>query len=154
MTIVNAEELITFVLGQFQENDIPITMLISNLSDSTNYMWGKKSGFETRLRQAAPHLLFIDGDVCHHIHNAVKEFCSHFDKIVEGLLYDLYTDFKWSADTWESFQELCTIMGVAYITPTQRVAHIDGYVSMMFWKKTWKLLMPFKYSTMDGSLRI
>ena len=39
-----------------------MTDLISNFSDSTNYMRGKIAGFELLLRKEALHLLEIDGD--------------------------------------------------------------------------------------------
>jgi hypothetical protein len=123
LTVVNAQVLTEFVLGLFKENDIPLAKLISNLSDSTNYMRGKVSGFETRLREAAPHLLDIDGDICHHIHNAVQKFCGNFNRIAEGLLDDLHTDSKWSPDIREALREVCTILGIDFTTPAQRVAH-------------------------------
>ena len=50
-----------------------MTDLISNFSDSTNYMRGKIAGFESLLRKEAPHLLDIDCDTCHHVHNASKK---------------------------------------------------------------------------------
>lgn len=39
-----------------------------------------KSGLEIELREKAPHLLDIDGGVCHHIHNTVKKFWAPFKK--------------------------------------------------------------------------
>ena len=42
----------------------------------------------------APHLLDIDGDVCHHIHIACKAVCSPFDKWAEGLFR--YSEIHWS----------------------------------------------------------
>ena len=40
-----------------------------------------KNGLEIELREKAPHLLDIDGGVCHHIHNTVKKFWAPFKKI-------------------------------------------------------------------------
>ena len=47
--------------------------------DSCGVMRGVKNGFETKLRdQVAPNLLDVDGDACHHIHNAAKKFTKYF----------------------------------------------------------------------------
>jgi hypothetical protein len=64
--------------------------LVSMLSDTAAYMRGAKSGVETLLRKDNPNLLDVDGDVCHHMHNIVKKFCSHFNSIVEqDLVFNL-----------------------------------------------------------------
>ena len=61
--------------------------------DSCSVMRGSKSGLETRLRQEkASHLLDIDGDTCHHIHNATKVMCNPFDGHLERLYMDLAND--------------------------------------------------------------
>ena len=65
-TVVNAKKLYNFVIDTLEADGIQLTNLISTLSDSTNYMRGKVAGFETLMRKAAPHLLDIDGDTCHH----------------------------------------------------------------------------------------
>ena len=46
-TIVNANNLFDYVINSLRENEIPIANLISNLSNSTNYMRGKIAGFES-----------------------------------------------------------------------------------------------------------
>ena len=61
-------------------------------------MSGKKGGLKKQLRDKAPHLLNIDSDCCHHVHNSVKVFCRPFDNIVEKWIDDLHTDSKWSTD--------------------------------------------------------
>jgi hypothetical protein len=67
-------------------------------------MRGSKSGLETKLRQGkAPHLLDIDGDSCHHMHNCAKVFCKPFQNYLEQLYTALHTDFKWSPDLVERF---------------------------------------------------
>ena len=71
MIEVNALTLFWKTYELFLAGQIPIENLISDLSDSTNYMRGKKGGLEKRLRGKVPHLLNIDGDCCHHIHNSV-----------------------------------------------------------------------------------
>ena len=47
---------------------------ISDLSDNTNYMRGKKSGLETKLREKATNMLDIGDDTCLVIHSAMKSF--------------------------------------------------------------------------------
>ena len=61
-TFVNANNLFDYVINLLREDETLITNLISNLSDSTNYMRGKIAGFESLLRKEALHLLEIDGD--------------------------------------------------------------------------------------------
>ncbi|RUS88031.1 hypothetical protein EGW08_004197 [Elysia chlorotica] len=78
-------------------NSIPWKNLQSCLFDSCNVVRGNKSGVEARLREHAPHILDINVDSCHHIHNAVKQFCFPFEGWVERLFHGLKTDFKWSS---------------------------------------------------------
>ena len=48
---------------------------MSIMIDSCNVMKGSKAGLETKIRGAvAPHLLDIDGDAAHHVHNSAKQF--------------------------------------------------------------------------------
>ena len=89
LIVVNSLTLFDTICELFLKDNIPFDNLVSDLSDSTNYMRGKKSGLEKRLRDKAPHLLDIDGDVCHHIHNTVKVFCKPFENFVEKLVDQL-----------------------------------------------------------------
>ena len=75
-TFMNANNLFDhiIIINSLSEDEIPITNLSSNLSDSTNYMWGKTAGFDSLLRKEAPYLLDVGGDTCHHVHNASTEF--------------------------------------------------------------------------------
>ena len=73
-TIVNANNLFDYVINLLRGDEIPIANLISNLPGSTNHMRGKIAGFELLLRMEATHLLDIDGDTSHHVHNASKKF--------------------------------------------------------------------------------
>ena len=82
----------------FKRDGIPWENLISDLSDNTNYMRGKKSGLETKLREKAPNMLEIGGDTCREIHSAVKRFCDPFLGFVEKVLDDLNADTKFSSD--------------------------------------------------------
>lgn len=123
LSIVNAQVLRSTLLSMLESDNIPLVNLVSILSDSANYMRGKKSGFETLMRKEATHLLDIDGDVCHHIHNGCKKFCGHFGGVVEKLADDWHTDFKYSTDLREYLQEICTILQCAYHIPKQRIPH-------------------------------
>ena len=64
---VNVKSLLECICNCFVRNDIPFDHLVSDLSDSTNYMRGKKGWLEPLLREKALQLLDIDGDICHHI---------------------------------------------------------------------------------------
>ncbi|KAJ8017743.1 hypothetical protein HOLleu_44630 [Holothuria leucospilota] len=124
LKVVSAEVVYQAVCEVFEKENIPYGNLISVLSDSAAYMRGKTSGFETLLRKRkAPHLLDIDGDVCHHIHNSVKQFCSHFENTVEQLCDDLNNDIKRSADVKSWLQELCGIYSCVFHTPNERIPH-------------------------------
>ena len=43
-----------------------------------------------------PNLLDVDGDACHHLHNASRKFTKIFDNYLEALYQDIHNDFKWS----------------------------------------------------------
>ena len=81
-TVVNAKKLYNFVIDTLEADGIQLTNLISTLSDSTNYMRGKVAGFETLMRKAAPHLLDIDGDTCHHAHNTAAQCAQSGNKVI------------------------------------------------------------------------
>ena len=92
MIEVNALTLFQTICNLFQDDQILFENLVSDLSDSTNYMRGKKSGLEKRLRDKAPQLLNVDSDCCHHVHNSIKVFCQPFDNLVEKFIDDIHTD--------------------------------------------------------------
>ena len=65
-------------------------------------MRGSKAGLEIRIcGTVAPHLLDIDIDAAHRVHNSPKQFCMPFNNHVENLYDDVYFDFKWSQDLQE-----------------------------------------------------
>ncbi|KAK7487557.1 hypothetical protein BaRGS_00021259 [Batillaria attramentaria] len=87
-------------------------------------MRGSKGGLEALVRKRkAPHLLDIDGDSCHHAHNAAKRFCAPFLHHVEGLLSDVYTDFKWSVEQKERLFDICLVLNIKPSTPERYVPH-------------------------------
>lgn len=115
---VDSATLYEQIVQLMEKSEIPWDNMMSILMDSCNVMRGSKTGLETRIRrEKAPHLLVIDGDVCHHGHNAAKAFCKPFNNFIEQLYIDLSNDFKWSADLRDLFQEICLICNVKYTMP-------------------------------------
>ena len=99
LAIVNSLKVYDALETFFRSNELPWNHLLSNLMDSCGVMRGVKNGFETKLRdQVAPSSLGVDGDSCHHVHNAIKKFTKVFDRYLETLYRDIYNDFKWSED--------------------------------------------------------
>ena len=125
MTVVNAETVFEAVRNKFMEDQIPLTNLVSVLSDSAAYMRGSISGFQARLKEVAPHIMDIDGDVCHHIHNSVKKFSTNLDpsEMLSKLLDDIYNDMDFSADLRDDLKSVCKHLGIAELMPLQRACH-------------------------------
>ncbi|KAL6473257.1 hypothetical protein MHYP_G00194450 [Metynnis hypsauchen] len=96
---VDAASLEKVLCDFFVKNNIPWQNLVSLLMDSCAFlMRGSKTGLETRIHQHCPNLLDVDGDSCHHIHNAAKKFSEGFDGYLERLFSDLQVDHQWSPD--------------------------------------------------------
>ncbi|GBM10091.1 hypothetical protein AVEN_230361-1 [Araneus ventricosus] len=100
--------------------------LLLNLDEFTSYnnivMRGTKNDVETRItKEKAPHLLDIDGDSCHHIHNASKKFCLPFDCWLE--IRDIFNDTKWSAGIRDWLIEICSILNLKYVSPVNVISH-------------------------------
>ena len=80
-------------------------------------MRGCKIGLEKRLRDGpVPHLLDIDGDLCHHLYNIVQKFLNNFENYLEKLFRDLYRDFDLSADLHMRLELLCYHTGVTFVS--------------------------------------
>ncbi|KAL6478662.1 hypothetical protein MHYP_G00120950 [Metynnis hypsauchen] len=86
---VDAASLEKVLCDFFVKKNIPWQNLVSLLMDSCAVMRGSKTGLETRIHQHCPNLLDVDGDSCHHIHNAAKKFSEGFDGYLERLFSDL-----------------------------------------------------------------
>ena len=125
MTVVNAQTVFEAVRDQFASDNIPLLNLVSVLTDSANYMRGEHNGFQSKLREANPQILDIDGDNCHHIHNAVKKFSSLVDpsKVLNSLLDDVYNDLDYSADLREDLKKISKNLGLDEKTPIKRAGH-------------------------------
>ena len=133
-------------------HNIPYENLMSIMMDSCAVMRGSKSGLETKIRRKhAPHLLDVDGDSCHHIHNAVKKFCQEFNFHAEGLFSDLHTDFKWSAQLKLKLEELCAILTVKYSPPERNLRHrwLSCYDVAVETLRMWDILTLFYFSYMS-----
>lgn len=124
MTRVTSEGLFQRLESVFTDFSLPWENLISVLMDSCRVMRGGKGGLETLIRsRKAPHMLDVDGDACHHAHNAAKAFTAPFGKHVERLVTDLNTDFKWSPHSRQLLEYLCIAMGITYAPPQSYVPH-------------------------------
>ena len=115
--VVNALTIYTALIDLFRNNNLPYNNCVSSLFDSCNTMRGVKNGVETLLRKEIPHLNDVDGDTCHHIHNACKKFTAPFDKWLENLFSDLYNDAKWASDMRSFLSEICEFMSIPFSSP-------------------------------------
>ncbi|KAJ8346614.1 hypothetical protein SKAU_G00280150 [Synaphobranchus kaupii] len=87
-------------------------------------MRGSKTGLETRVRQNhCPTLLGVDGDSCHHIHNAAKVFAAPFSSHLERLFSDLHADHQWASDQLTYLREICDFMSIPGSAPKRFVQH-------------------------------
>lgn len=101
-----------------------VIIAVSILMDLCAVMRGSKNGLEKLIRnRRAPQMLDIEGDSCHHIHNASKKFCSPFEHWVESLLSDLHTDHKWLVEMRDSLQEIGDLIGIHTSLPECYVPH-------------------------------
>lgn len=123
VTTVTAEALFKELEGLFKKHRLDWQNLVSVLMDSCAVMRGAKSGLETLIRRKVPHLLDVDGDTCHHAHNAAKQFCEPFGGHVEAFMRDVHTDFKWSHELREKLFDICAILGIKAIAPERYVPH-------------------------------
>ena len=97
---------------------------MSILMDSAAVMRGSKSGLETRIRSTvAPHVLIIDGDSCHHMHNASKKLTNVFVWHVEFLCNNIFNDFNWTEEFKEDLKDICHVLRIKYIVPQRHVSH-------------------------------
>ena len=90
--------------------------------DSAGSMHGEKSGLEVCISDLAPHLLDIDRDSCHQIHNIVKGFTFYFVGFFERLLRNFCTDFRYSTDSLESLKYLSFHLYVTFQKPSNYIA--------------------------------
>ena len=120
---VNKKSLLEHICNWFIGDDIPFENLVSDIIDSTNYMRGKRGGLEKLLRSKALQLFDIEGDVCHHIHKTVKQFCKPFECCVEKWIDDFHWNLEYSTDILDLLEEICFILNVLFRKPPQRISH-------------------------------
>ena len=83
----------------------------------------KKGGLEKQLRDKAPHLLNINGDCCHHVHNSVKAFCQTFNNFDENWINLLHIHNKWSTEIRDGFKEICFLLNIPFRMLPLRISH-------------------------------
>ena len=86
----DAKTITTKITDMFTEDGIPMKNLIADLSDSANTMRGRHNGVEKRLRDLAPHMLYIGGDTCHDMHRSCKSFAENFANHCEKFISDVH----------------------------------------------------------------
>ena len=153
---VNSESLYEALVELFSKHDIPWGNCVSILMDSCNVMRGSKSGLETRIReQKASHLLDVDGDSCHHIHNAAKKFSAAFGGHLESLFTDIYNDMKWTADLRDYFEQICELSGVKYTMPERFVSHrwLSAYDVAVDTERLFKAYQVFYFAFLPKSVK-
>ena len=124
LVTVNSEILFNELVKIFKDYLLPWNNLCSILMDSCAVMRGSKAGLEKRIRtNTAKHLLDIDGDVCHHLHNATERFCTPFESHVENLFNNLYNHFKWSPDLRLLLEMICDELLVKFTMPDRFLRH-------------------------------
>ena len=85
------------------------------LMDSCSVIRGSKNGFEIKLRESvASALIDMDGDSCHHIHNACKKFTKIFNKYLEQLYQDICNDFNLSEGIQVILEDICECLSITY----------------------------------------
>ena len=153
---VNTETLYEALVDLFEKNDIPWENLVSILMDSCSVMRGCKSGVEKRIRDnKAPHLLDIDGDVCHHMHNASKKFCEPFDYWVEELFNHLHSDHKYCVDLREYLTEICSIINIKFTMPERFLSHrwLSAYEVSSSTIRMWDAYRILYYAFIDKDMK-
>lgn len=153
LNIVNSDSLFKGIDNVITECGIPWENLMSILLDSCNVMRGRKAGLEKKVREKCPQLLDIDGDTCHHAHNAAKEFCKPFGMYIETLLADLHNEFKWSPDLRAALSEICAVLNIKYTTPACFISFrwLSAYDIVLDFCRLFDAFVLFYYSFLRPS---
>lgn len=144
------------IVKLMEDCQIPWKNLTSVLMDSCSVMRGNKTGVETRLRsEKAPHLLDIDGDLCHHIHNASKKLCAPFEFYLERLFNDIFADFQYCTEYAGHLMNICEIIGISYSKPARFIPHrwLSAYDLAQNTKILFDAYLIFYYSFLEGDDR-
>ena len=107
----------------FSTREIPFKKLIAVLADSASTMRGSVSRLEGKLRATvAPHLIDIDDESCHHMHNIVKKLTSCFNYFLENLFRDVSTELKVSPGCLDLLQQLTFHLGIKFRKPVNYIS--------------------------------
>ena len=153
---VNTASIFAALVDMFNTYNLSWKLVISILMDSCAVMRGSKQGLETRIRRdLAPHLLDVDGDECHHVHNASKRLCGPFDQWTEKLANDLHNDHKWSVDLREWLADVCAAIGVKFTMPERHISHrwLSAYDRSLDVLRMWDCYKLFYYGFLTPSDR-
>ena len=123
VTKCDANSIYNVIKSYVDDKHIPWDNLISVLLDSCATMRGKKTGVETRLRAHVPHLVDIDGDICHHIHNTTKVYCKPFNSWAEKMFFAVHTDATQQSQFGKDLAEVCELIGLKYTVPQRHLPH-------------------------------
>lgn len=130
--VVSGEILFEGMKSLFERRKLSWINLLAILMDTCSVLRGSKSGLEKRLRDSVvTHLLDIDGDICHHIHNIVKKFMTTLDNLLEKLFQDIFGDFHLSSDLLQELKEICYYLGLTVRVPSNYIRVFAGCRCMM-----------------------
>ena len=134
---VDASSLFDKIKEIFEKCNLSFSKLLDMLMDSCSVMRGEKGGLETRVREVAPHLIDVDGDSCHDIHNFVKKMTSHFRYSLESLFREIYHDFQHSASSLEILEGMALHFALSFRRPssyvvTRRLSVLDATQSFSY----------------------
>lgn len=153
LDIVNSSTLFKALCDVFEEKNIPWKNLISILMDSCAVMRGSKSGLEVKIRNGpAPHLLDVDGDSCHHFHNAAKKLCDQFDGSTERLFKDIHTDFQYSTEIRDVLSRLCLAISLKFTMPDNFIKWrwLSNYNVSVSTLRMWDAYILFYFAYLDN----
>lgn len=120
---VTSAQVVDALDKMLNKNGLKWSRCLSILMDSCNVMRGVRSGVEMTIRQEkAPHLLDINGDSCHHIHNASKAFTTAFGDGIEKLFGDIFQDFE-NKQFQDCLALICLALDVKYTRPERFLKH-------------------------------
>ena len=153
---VNTASIFAALVDLFNTYNLSWNLVISMLMDSCAVMRGSKQGLATRIRrELEPHLLDVDGDVCHHANNASKRLCAPFEQCSEKLANDLHTDNKWSVDLREWLADVCSVIGIKFTMPERHISHrwLSAYYRSLDILRLWDGYKLFYYGFLTPSDR-
>ncbi|GFO48273.1 hypothetical protein PoB_007477800 [Plakobranchus ocellatus] len=70
-TVLNAETVFQALMQELHKDCKPLENIVSILADSAAYMAGRINGFLAKIKEIAPDIVDIRGDLCYYVHNTV-----------------------------------------------------------------------------------